>query len=270
MEFALASSRIVACYEGTMQVTDTAAAIARIRAREGERPVGERLFEDPFAAHFFGGEVASEVTDRFLSVPFFVEQVRLRTRYIDDFLRAGLRDGVDQIVVVGAGFDCRPLRLPEIRACGATTFEIDLDAQLAAKRAILAAAGVAIPASVRFVPCDLGATGFAAALADALARAGLDRRRRVLIVCEGVLSYLDDASVDELLSWMATLGAGGSRAVLNYPISRFDPERCAARLSAAGLATDEHLDLDAVHHRYLPAEPAAGGDFHRIASVRTR
>jgi methyltransferase (TIGR00027 family) len=259
----------VPCYRGTVQVTDTAAAIARIRAREGERPVGERLFEDPFAVHFLGGAVVSEVTDRFLSVPFFVEQVRLRTRYIDDFLRVGLQDGLDQIVVVGAGFDCRPLRLQEIGACGATTFEVDLEAQLAAKRAILAAAGVAIPPSVRVVACDLGVAGFAAALAGALARAGLDRRRRVLIVCEGVLSYLEDASVDELLSWMATLGAGGSRAVFNYPISRFDAERCAGRLSAAGLVTDEHLDLGAVHRRYLPGKPPAGGDFHRIASVRT-
>ena len=35
-----------------------------------------------------------------------------RTRFIDDVLVQALHDGVQQVVILGAGFDCRAYRLP--------------------------------------------------------------------------------------------------------------------------------------------------------------
>jgi methyltransferase (TIGR00027 family) len=175
-----------------VQVTDTAAAIARFRAAEAELPAEERLFEDPFARLFCGDPAASEAADRFLSAPFFHEHVRLRTRFIDDFVRTGLADGLRQIVALGVGFDCRALRLREIEQRGATVFEVDFASQLDAKRTILAEAGVAIPGFVRFVPCDFSAPEFERRLSDDLRRAGLDPKGGTLFVCEGVFGYLGD------------------------------------------------------------------------------
>jgi hypothetical protein len=113
---------------GTAMLTaaDTAYATAFMRALEKERPASERLFEDPYAALFSaGGAHASEGTSRFLQLPFVVDAVRLRTRFIDDFLREGLASGVGQVVLLGAGFDTRGLRLPEIAACRASVYEVD-------------------------------------------------------------------------------------------------------------------------------------------------
>ena len=92
-----------------MKITDTAAIIARARAAEGDRPPEERLFVDPFA-HLFSGDLdESELADTFGAMPFLREQVRIRTRFIDDFVRRGLADGV----CAGPGrpnLACRPLR----------------------------------------------------------------------------------------------------------------------------------------------------------------
>ena len=145
-----------------MKITDTAAIIARARAAEGDLPPETRLFVDPFA-HLFAGDL-DESAEAFGSVPFLRDQVRIRTRFIDDFVRRGVADGLRQIVILGAGFDCRALRLDEIVATRSKVYEVDFDEQLATKRAILEAGGVAIPDHLRFVACDLVADDFESSL----------------------------------------------------------------------------------------------------------
>src|SRR5580658_1645091 len=129
-------------------VADTAFSIAAVRAEEGRRPPAERLFDDPYASFFAAaGAHAAESTERFLALPFFRDGVRLRTRYIDDAVREGLKAGLDQIVLLGAGFDARGLRMPEIAARRASVYEIDTSDQLERKRAVLKSAGVKVPAN---------------------------------------------------------------------------------------------------------------------------
>ncbi len=94
---------------------DTAFSIAAVRAEEGARPEAERLFEDRYAALFAEtGAHAAEATKRFVELPFFRDGIRLRTRAIDDAVRGGLGAGLTQLVLLGAGFDARGLRMTEI------------------------------------------------------------------------------------------------------------------------------------------------------------
>src|SRR5215472_6113239 len=55
-----------------------------------------------------------------------------RTWLIDEWLRAAVEDGIQQVVILGAGFDCRAHRLPW--AATTTFFEVDQTATLAVKR----------------------------------------------------------------------------------------------------------------------------------------
>jgi len=120
-----------------LTASDTAFSIAAVRAEEGLRPTHERLFEDRYASLFEAAGVhAEEGTKRYLALPFFRDGIRLRTRFIDDVVGRALADGVDQIVLLGAGFDTRALRIPAIADRGARVYEIDLPEQLRLKHAV--------------------------------------------------------------------------------------------------------------------------------------
>jgi methyltransferase (TIGR00027 family) len=121
-------------------IADTAFSIAEVRAAESGLPPKERLFDDPYARHFLAaGAHAREATDRYLALPFFRDGIRLRTRFIDDEVRAALRAGARQLVLLGAGFDARGIRLAEATTAGVATFEVDTPEQLERKRACLEA-----------------------------------------------------------------------------------------------------------------------------------
>lgn len=248
-------------------VSDTAATIARIRAAEAELPAGERLFHDPYASLFVDGD--AEVDARFGTIPYLRESVRLRTRLIDDFVRAALARGVKQVVVLGVGFDCRAQRLPEIAAAGATVFEVDLAAQLARKADRLARAHVAPVAWVRAVPCDFTAEAFDATLRRDLVGAGLRCSEPIAFLWEGVVGYLDDAPVDRTLRFIAELGAPGSAVVFNYSLNRFTPETLPARLRRAGFTHVDDDSLAAAHRRLLGTEPPDYAQLFRLAVAHT-
>ncbi|MCC6766184.1 MAG: class I SAM-dependent methyltransferase [Deltaproteobacteria bacterium] len=248
----------------SIEITDTAAAIARVRSWESQLPEDQRLFEDPYAHLFGGGAAADEAVQLLLSVPIFRDHVRLRTRFIDDAVRAALAAGTKQIVNLGVGFDCRTLRLAEIAQQGAQVFEVDLAEQLERKRSILAAADIPLPPYAHLVAADL-ATDFEDGLTHDLAAAGYERAAPAVIVWEGVLGYLDDVACDRTLRWIAGISAEGSRLVFNYPVSRFGPEELLPRIRAAGLVWLDDTSLADVYGRYLPGEPPDGGDLYRFA-----
>ncbi len=246
-----------------VEVTDTAAAVARVRAAEGTLPEAERLFDDPYAHLFTGGAAADEAFERFLGVPFFRESMRVRTRFIDDDTRRALGDGMRDVVILGAGFDCRSLRLGEL--ADAHVFEIDFAGQLAAKQQALGEAGIAIPPHLHFVPCDFAAPDFDAQLSHDLHAAGLRAGAPTLFIWEGVTSYLSDADIDRSLEWMARTGGPGSRLVFNYNLARFDAAGARARVLAAGFTTFADETLDVLYRRYLPGAPPPGGDLYHLA-----
>jgi methyltransferase (TIGR00027 family) len=249
----------------SVEVTDTAAAIARVRSWESDLPKEQRLFEDPYASLFADGSAADEAVHLFLSAPIFRCHVRLRTRFIDDAVRAALADDVKQIVNLGVGFDCRPLRLTEIAAAGAQVFEVDFASQLDRKMAVLGAAGIGYPPFAHLIASDFTARAFEEPLTANLEAAGFDAGRPAIMIWEGVLSYLDDVACDRTLRWVARMGSTGSRLVFNYPVSRFAPDDVPPRIRAAGFVWLDDVSLADVYGRYLQGEPPREGELYRYA-----
>jgi methyltransferase (TIGR00027 family) len=241
---------------------DTAYAIAFVRALEHERPEGQRLFDDPYAAIFHAaGAHAAEGTKRFLDLPLFLEGVRLRTRAIDDFVRESLVAGIDQVVLLGAGFDARALRMPEIAAHAATVYEVDFAHQLDVKRILLAAAGVPVPPGVKYVPCDFAAPDFDDVLASRLGEHGFRAGAGALFVWEGVIAYISEAAIARSLRLMVCVGGPGSRLVFDFAPMAFDPDPAHERARRAGFTRFEQVGYDVIWRRYLLGEP------HENASV---
>jgi methyltransferase (TIGR00027 family) len=235
---------------------DTAFAIAHIRAIERERAPEERLFDDPHAAVFAAaGAHAAAGTRRFLELPFMLDAIRLRTRFIDDAVRDALADGIRQIVVLGAGFDVRGLRMPEIPAHGVTVFEVDFARQLENKRALLSAANVPLPEWVKYVACDFTAADFEGGLTTSLVAHGYRRDAAALFVWEGVIPYIGPEAADRSLRFMARVGGPGSRVVFDFAPMALEPDTAAERTRRAGFARFEEVRFDVIWRRYLKSEP---------------
>ena len=237
----------------TLTVADTAYSIAAVRADERE------LFDDPYAKHFVAaGAHAAEGTQRYLSLPFFRDGIRLRTRYIDDAVREAARDGFEQFVLLGAGFDARALRIPEIAR--SRVYEIDSHAQMERKRAILGAAGVDLSPNIVYVGVDLDRDEPMKALTEA----GFDRDRPACFVWEGVIGYIDDAAIDASLGFMAN-AASRSRVVFTFGMESY-----AARVGKHGFTVREELTLEVVWRRYLSGDADPGAAYSMIAIIESR
>lgn len=226
-----------------VNVADTAFSIAVVRAEE------EQLFVDPYAKLFAAaGAHAAEATQRYLDLPFFRDGIRLRTRFIDDAVREGIHEGVQQLVILGAGFDMRALRLPEVERSNVRVFEIDTPDQMTRKRAVLTEAGLSIPTFDVYVPFEFEEGDFTSTL-----RAHGYEDRRTLWVWEGVIGYIDEPAIDRSLRIMAS--GAGSRLVFTYGFASFEPEGAEAHVLRAGFTRFNGFGLDEVWRRHLPGEP---------------
>jgi methyltransferase (TIGR00027 family) len=198
----------------------TAEYMALFRALEScRRPAAARLFTDPYAAPI------RRLVDR--RAPGACSSAVARTRVIDDAIVAAVREGIGQLVLLGAGFDCRAHRLPQL--AGVRIFEIDHPATLAAKRARLAALGCG-GAAVTYVAADFNRES----MADVLASAGIDPQAPACFLWEGVTNYLTSAAVDATLRAIAT-AAPGSRLLFTY-VHRGALDGSATFADAAGRA----------------------------------
>jgi methyltransferase (TIGR00027 family) len=207
----------------TGSASQTAEYVALFRAIETARPEDERLFSDPLAAAFLtgrlkraaqtarmplGGDAVSKYIDTRWPGPRLSAVVR--TRVIDDAVREAIGAGCSQLVLLGAGYDTRPYRLPE--AAGIDAFEVDHPATQAIKREVLKRELQETPDNVRFVAVDFERDS----LADALDAAGLRHDVETCVVWEGVFSYLTIKAIDATLGWCVRACPPGSRLILTY------------------------------------------------------
>jgi methyltransferase (TIGR00027 family) len=161
------------------------------------------------------------------------------TKHIDGILQTAAGNGLEQVVIIGAGLDSRAYRfqqqMPDVRF-----FEVDLPATVARKVALVLAATGKIPATVAYVPVDYRNAG----VDGALEPAGYDWKRKTLFVCEGVTRYIEAAAVDRLMRFIAGNSAPGSELVFDYipdDIARGDFSKMPwARFQAVRMAAYGH------------------------------
>jgi methyltransferase (TIGR00027 family) len=197
-------------------------------------------------------------------------QVICRSRYAEDRLAAAADRGTRQYLILGAGLDTFAYR--SALAADVRVIEVDHPATQEWKRRALAAAGIAVPATVTFVPADLVTDN----LGDVL-RACVDRASPAFVSWLGVAMYLTPAEVAATLTSLGRL-APGSEVVADYLLapglrdeamasyadevgkasaergepwrSSFDPAELTAIASAAGFGQVRHA-------RQRDAVPAA-------------
>jgi methyltransferase (TIGR00027 family) len=206
------------------EASRTAEFNALFRALElSRRPRSKRLFEDPLAKGFLGPEGYAwfllslvPLVGRF--VPWHIDRkwpgVRPsaigRTCWIDDQLYNALKDGINQIVILGSGYDCRAYRL---RDMGKTrVYEIDHPDTLREKVRHLKRLLRFIPENVTFVEVDFASQDFT----EMLNISRFDRTIPTFFLWEGVMHYLTAEAVDLTMRSIRSLSAPGSRLVFTY------------------------------------------------------
>ncbi len=169
--------------------------------------------------------------------------MQVRTRVIDDAVRAFVARGGRQLVILGAGFDARGWRLrDDLR--GAAVFEVDHPATHAAKRELFGDDG-----AVRALAWDFEAEG-TRGLPQRLAGIGHDAAQPSFTIWEGVTMYLTPEAFDSTLEAVQRYSAAGSGLAFNYvERSLIDRPSAPARIVAAAVrAVGEPFKLGFAPH----------------------
>ncbi len=169
-------------------VEGTAFIVAEFRNDENMEALP--LYSDPYV-HLFLDEETKRAADRIsASFPPVRNNVRLRTRYLDDQLAAQLERGCKQVVILGAGLDARAQRkaAPDV-----AYFEIDDVNTLTFKRSKLAENGINPGATF------IGGNYVTDGLADLLGQHGFDFERPTHFIWEGNTMYLPGEGISQVL-----------------------------------------------------------------------
>lgn len=198
-----------------------------------------------------------------------------RTQYFDEVLRQDARVGIEQLVILGAGFDSRSIRFSEALR-SVRVFEVDLPEVLAIRSERLRKHQQTAP-SATAVPIDFEHDD----LAEALRGHGYVSDARTLFLWEGVTYYLPVEAVRAVLSLVASQSGPGSSILFDYVTQAFvdgdysgygtrrlahawrrlgDVNRCgiddvAAFVHPIGLQVRSDIDAGELERRYLAALP---------------
>jgi methyltransferase (TIGR00027 family) len=279
----------------------TAAWVAFLRGLGRSLPRDLQLSDDPFGLSFasvvpvpglaLGGRVLLE------RLPMLAGQLRtavvalqLRSRAIDDAVLAFVRGGGRQIVILGAGFDCRAWRLfAEDR--DVTVFEVDHPATQRRKRERMAGER---GARVRFLAWNFEHEDLQT-LPDRLADLGFAREAPTMTILEGVTMYLTPAAIEATFACIRGYGGdSGSSLAFTYSAAQllrdtspevkrerwlvraigepfrfgFEPDTLEAWLKVRGFQLESNESLAGIAKRLLEPERARPIEASAIRRLR--
>lgn len=198
----------------------TAEGVALVRALQKTVPTSQRILDDPYAAAFLQhpmirriarSRVIARLMSRFLDYWAMGGQefIAIRARLADDLAKEAVSEGLQQLVMLGAGFDSMVLRVGEALR-EVTVFEVDHPATQAIKCQVMTQIGV--PANVQFVAVDFEKDDFV----ERLKEAGFDGSQRTLVIWMGVSYYLTPQAMARALEQIHALGGEGTRLTFDY------------------------------------------------------
>lgn len=257
-----------------------------------------RVLDDPVALAIVGERGAAQI--RAAALRYQLPPSRhlraflvARSRVAEEALAEAVRHGVRQYIVLGAGLDTFAYRNP-YPASELRVFEVDHPATQAWKRRQLAAACLAPPESLSFVPVDFESQR----LPERLESAGFRGGEPAFFSWLGVTMYLTRATVLGTLGFIARL-PGGTGVVFDYAVppatlslvrrvvmravsgaaaaagepwkSCFDPRELTDELRSLGFRQLEDLGPEDINVRFFShrADALRVGGLGRLMSARS-
>jgi methyltransferase (TIGR00027 family) len=199
------------------QSSITASGIAVARAVESEKPEGVRICYDPYAMKFIHPlfyrfmRLFIDIGYAERSGPGVQGFLVARCRYMDDVLQEFLQDGLQQLVVLGAGYDSRAYRFEQLKE-RVKVFEVDYPPTQQEKMKKVRVGLGELPSYVTYVGIDFNTQ----LLGKRLPECGYDERLKTLFIWEGVVMYLSAQAVSDTLSFIAQHSGPSSRVIFDY------------------------------------------------------
>jgi methyltransferase (TIGR00027 family) len=207
----------------------TAQGVAKQRLIESLARPDKRVIYDPYADKFVLGSSIIKFMGHKLSVwltkkfaPGFHEHLISRTRFIDDLVKNAAAQGMEQYVILGAGYDLRAhrLNLPSTMKI----FEVDQKEVQNRKRAKLPS-NIPNLENIKYVSVDFNHQS----LKKQLLEAGFDESKSAIFTLEGVSQYISKEAVDSILKELEELSVKTNATFyISYVDSQLktDPAAC--------------------------------------------
>ena len=207
----------------------TAQGVAKQRLIESLAKSEKRIINDPYAENFVLGASIIKLMGHKLSVwitkkfaPGFHEHLISRTRFIDDLVKNAAAQGLEQYIILGAGYDLRAhrLNLPSTLKI----FEVDQEEVQNRKRSKLPS-NVPNLENIKYVSVDFNHQSLKKQLLDA----GFDESKSAIFTLEGVSQYISKQAVKSTLEEIEEL-TKKTKAIfyISYVDTRLktDPKLC--------------------------------------------
>jgi methyltransferase (TIGR00027 family) len=202
---------------------------AILRAVGAKNPDAEFRNPDYLAEKFVGPRERALLTDyptevlelpyaeaiRRLPDPPNVMTLHIRTRHIDVTLHEALRDGAQQVVILGAGFDTRGHRFAD-QLRNVTFIEVDYGPTQEYKKRRVKEIFGGLPRHIKYVPMDFAKDD----LLRQLRKGGYKETRKTFFIWEGVNRYIPEPAVLGTLRFVRDHAAPGSTIVFDYITTR--------------------------------------------------
>ena len=183
----------------------TAQGVAKQRMIETLAKPAKRVINDPYAEKFtlgssflkfLGHNTLVWMTKKL--VPGFHEHLVSRTRFIDDLIEESVSDGIEQYVILGAGYDTRAHRLK--LSASIKVFEVDQQEVQVRKRSKLPEK-LSTSENIIYVEIDFNNQS----LKDRLIESGYDQSKSAVFTLEGVSQYVTKKAICSTIKELSDL-----------------------------------------------------------------
>ena len=145
-----------------------------------------------------------------LSPEGIYQYVIARTKYFDNVFIESIKKGIDQVVILGAGFDSRAIRLLDEKT-SVRVYEIDVYHTINAKLKQYRKRKIKLPDYDMLIPVDFEKENIKTKLNEF----GF-RNKKTLFILEGLIMYLPENSISETFSFINENSSQGSVVVFDY------------------------------------------------------
>jgi methyltransferase (TIGR00027 family) len=277
----------------------TAQYMALFRALETTRPENSRLFKDPYAVSFLNSKhklvtklsafsPARTIIENIIhsKIPGAYSSGLARTKYIDDLLQQSVHNGIQQVIILGAGFDTRALRLPFLATI--PVIEIDHPNTAKLKLEVLRQKFSELPRNIRYIQTDFNSES----LETLAIKHSINFAVPTCIIWEGVSNYLDAQAIHNTFAFTAKFAIRstiiftyvnkqvlddpgafyGAVKLLNDLVAieekwtfGFNPGELAQYLQPFKLLLKEDKGASEYRNDYIPRRTEKGYEFYRVA-----